>query len=150
VMISGGATASALGTADDGGFLFRDIGSDKYQALAMTYYLRHLATPPAAEAVLAYQPDEDRHGPAHEVRKDFEAGGGTVTASVAFALELDSAATGSNTSDEIWGQIAAAQPALVVLITYSGDALKLTRKWQDSGLLPGLQWFFTDGLKSKD
>lgn len=142
VTVSGSSTAADLATADDGGFLFRNIPHDDFQGIAMAHYLTKVASPTVNEAALVYQNDSYGKGLAGSFKKEFEARGGKVTSSVVFEPGLT-----EQSLHAMWGQVVAAKPTTIVLVTFIGEAVKIIQHWDDSQELNQAQWFFTDAVK---
>jgi branched-chain amino acid transport system substrate-binding protein len=144
VTISPASTAEVLATADDGGMLFRDVPNDYFQGIAMALYLKGLAGSTVDRLAIVYQNDAYGSGLTDSFRADYERRGGTVLGQpLAFTPGLAAQAE----VDSLWSQIVALNPPLVVLIAFSGAGSRLIEKWDDSGELRGLQWFFTDGVR---
>jgi branched-chain amino acid transport system substrate-binding protein len=143
VSVSGSATATSLVMADDGGFYFMNVSDDNFQGIAMAKYLVDVAD--QQSVVLVYQTDEYGQGLATTFRMEYEGRGGAILAQASFAPGLDTQAE----VDALYSQIAigAGFAPMVVLITFATDGIRIIQKWDDSGDLPDLQWFFTDGVR---
>lgn len=143
-IISPSSTNPALATADDGGFMFRNVPNDSIQGLAMAYYLTKKAMPPVTSVVVVHENTGYGAGLTQSFTSAFQAEGGTVSATIMFEQNLPDQAAG----DAVVADIIALNPTMVVLIALEQDGLKIVNGWATSGMLPDLDWFFTDGLRT--
>jgi branched-chain amino acid transport system substrate-binding protein len=146
VSISGSATAASLVTADDDGYYFMAVPNDNFQAIAMAKYLMEIASPPEDQVTLVYQTDEYGEGLAATFADEYTRRGGSIPSMATFPPDLATQAA----IDALWSQIASFPSPMVVLITFSGDGINIIQKWDDSGELPALRWFFTDGVRDSN
>ncbi len=149
VSISGSATAASLVTADDDGYYFMDVPNDNFQAIAMGKYLMEIADPVEDHVALVYQTDPYGEGLAASFTAEYTSRGGVIVGTATFeeglAAQVD--------IDTLWAEIVTIvnQGApMVVLITFAADGVDIVAKWDDSGDLPTLRWFFTDGVRDSN
>jgi ABC-type branched-subunit amino acid transport system substrate-binding protein len=142
-LLSPSATAPSLADADDGDYLFRTTPNDNFQSSAIAYYFTQLAPEAVTSAVVVHETGDYGEGLSAAFAAEFDARGGEVAGAIGFAPDLE-----SDDVDALWAEVVAANPSTVVVIALGQDANQLVTKWDATGDLPDLQWFFTDGIKA--
>jgi branched-chain amino acid transport system substrate-binding protein len=139
VQCSGSTTGSVFTTYDDGGFFFRTAPPDSLQGIV----LADLITDDGASSVgILYRDDAYGAGLAESLQTNLEANGLAVPANVAYNPD------GGPYDAEI-GEVGAANPDAVVLITF-GEGAELAQGMIEAGMGPtDLQWYVTDGFKDE-
>lgn len=140
VQVSGDATSPEITTWDDDGFLFRTIPSDALQGKLLAQ--RALAVGHVNAAVL-YLEGSYGQGMSDTFREVFEAGGGSVSATVPFAYgaasytaELEVALAGN--------------PEVVLLVAYVVDGAQILNDYNTSFADRGVAWLFGDGMAADE
>lgn len=135
---------------DDQGYMFRNVPDDEIQGVAIAYYLLERRDPPVNSVAVVFENTPYGIGLKNAFKTSFEDQGGDVTLEVDFEQNLPDESFARTEID----QLAAAnpQPTMVVMIALEQDALKLANAWDNDGtpLIPGMQFFFTDGARSGD
>ena len=146
-IISPSSTAPFLSeVTDDDGYMFRNVPDDDVQGLAIGYYLHTLSG--VTSAAVLHEDTSYGIGLKDAFVEAFGALGGTVTDEVAFTQGID--ATGAEAAI---AELAAGNPdpAMVVMVALEQDAIALTLAWDNGGdpVVPGMQFFMTDGARSQ-
>lgn len=144
-LLSPSATAATLASADDGDYLFRTTPNDNFQSSAIAYYFTELAPEVITSAVVVHEAGSYGEGLSEALATELDMRGGEVTTSITFAPDLE---TRPEDVDALWAQIVAEAPSTIVVIALGSDANQLVTKWDETGDLPELEWFFTDGIKA--
>lgn len=130
----------------DEGFMFRNVPDDDVQGLAIGYYLHTLSG--VTRAAVIYEDTTYGQGLKDAFADAFVALGGIVTDEVAFGQGLPDAAA----ADAAIADLAAGDPTMVVMVALEQDAIALSVAWDNGGdpVIPGMQFFFTDGARSQN
>jgi branched-chain amino acid transport system substrate-binding protein len=148
-IISPSSTAPALSSPeiDDGGFLFRNVPDDDIQGIAIAYYLLQARAPSVASVAVLFEDTPYGIGLKEAFKGAYLELGGTVAGEVDFAQNLT-----ADDADAAITELAALgeAPAMTVLIALEQDAVKLVGAWDGGGaaVIPGMQFFMTDGARS--
>ena len=147
-IISPSSTSHDLSSADDGGFMFRNVPDDNIQSIAMAHYMSQPAPSGlgVTSAVIIHERGAYGDGLKGSFTAAFSHFGGTVESEVAYDTDLDTDAKVQAVVDQLNAIDPA--PTMVVLIALEQDGLKIVNKWAMSGQPPGLKWFMTDGARS--
>jgi ABC-type branched-subunit amino acid transport system substrate-binding protein len=146
-IISPSSTAPFLSdVTDDNGYMFRNVPDDDVQGLAIGYYLHTLSG--VTSAAVIYEDTDYGRGLKDAFADAFVALGGTVTDEVAFGQGLPDAAA----AEAAIADLAAGDPTMVVMVALEQDAIALSVAWDNGGdpVVPGMQFFFTDGARSQN
>jgi branched-chain amino acid transport system substrate-binding protein len=144
-LISPSATSPALSLSSvaDGGFMFRNVPDDGIQGRAAALYLRDYEPVPSVTVV--YENGTYGSGLQGEFAQAFADKGGVVSASIGFDQGLD-----PTEARALMDEVARGNPGMTLLIALEGDGVKLTQAWAQSGLVPDMKWFLTDGARTQD
>ncbi|MCA9677321.1 MAG: ABC transporter substrate-binding protein [Myxococcales bacterium] len=150
-IISPSSTAPALSDPDlappDDGYMFRNVPDDNTQGAAIAYYLTELREPRTRSVTVLYEDSPYGVGLKDAFERTYATLRGSVAAEVSFTQNIDDA--GAATAI---GQLAAlpTAPQVVVMIALEQDAIKLVDAWDNGGapVIPGMQFFMTDGARS--
>ncbi|HTL32333.1 MAG TPA: ABC transporter substrate-binding protein [Kofleriaceae bacterium] len=153
-IISPSSTAPSLsrtataGGPDDDGYMFRNVPDDEIQGLAMAYYIKQRREPAVASVAVVYENSPYGSGLKNAFKTSFEDLGGSVTFEVSFEQNLTDVPAAKPTIDALVN--APNRPSFVILVALEQDAVKLVQAWDNSGspLIPGMQFFMTDGARS--
>ncbi len=142
-LISPSSTAQGLENNMDDHYMFRNVSNDKFQGVAMAKYLAEISVPPVLSVVVVAEDSGYGTGLAESFKTSFAKKNGTVTSTILFPANLDTAG-----ADAVVAKIVAANPTMVVMVALEQDALKICTQWDASGSATGVKWFFTDGARS--
>lgn len=140
VAISGDATSPDLTTYADDGFLFRTIPSDAVQGALLAQ--RGLASGYRTAAVI-HIPGSYGAGMAATFQAEFEAGGGTVNATVEYV-------EGKPDYKDVLTEALADTPDVVLLAAYVVDGAQILEDYNTSFADRSAAWLFSDGLVTTD
>lgn len=147
-VISPSSTAPSLSTADDGGYVFRNVPNDNIQGVAMAYYLTQVSEPVVTTATVVFEDSTYGAGLGDSFQAAFEAAGGAVSGRVTFAQNgpSENATQAMDVITEL--QELPEAPSMIVMVGLSQDAKAISQAWKESGAMGDAKWFLTDGARN--
>ncbi len=148
LVVTPSATAPSLAKSiSDGSYFFRTTPNDNIQGIAMSYYLREVASPSVDRVLVLHEAGSYGAGLSETFVSTFEVNGGSLVGSP-LAFQPDLSEQDPSVLSALWADVAASAPATIVVIGQSSDASLIAQEWAASGDLPDVDWFFTDGIKN--
>jgi ABC-type branched-subunit amino acid transport system substrate-binding protein len=150
-MISPSSTAPSLSTANDGGYMFRNVPDDSIQGIVQAWFLALSSDgPQVSSAAIIHERGSYGEELAGTFEAKFEAACGNCDVPETHKIQFDRNLANNAAADPVIAALDALTPApsVVVLVALEQDGLKIVRQWDANSSLTGLQFFMTDGARS--
>lgn len=146
-IISPSSTAPFLSRTNimDNGYMFRNVPDDEIQGIAMAYYLTKKRPTVVTSVAVLFENTEYGIGLKNAFKTAFEDLGGTISQEVSYTQSLADVAAAKTVIQQLNGQT-----TMVVSVALEKDIVKLVQAWDNNGspLIPGMEFFMTDGARS--